>query len=320
MLLPNVVIADTQDTFWYTGIDIGQGYYSNGGNAEANESIRHRLASGLHLGYQFNDYVSTELAYQYLGNAYANYNDGKIEAQFQQTALSARLGYPIARDFYPYIKLGAAAWHGETTGLNPVDTNGFSPLLGMGLSYLLTDNLSLRAEYQFTQSLGDTSTGYANHHLTTLGVSWRFGRTPKVAPIERVKLVEKVVETVIEKTIFVVSGFNSETLFEHNASKLINTRALQGPLQFLLQYPQTSITVTGHTDDTGSKKYNQWISEQRAQAVADYFIGQSVNSDRINIIGMGMSQPIADNNNDTGRAMNRRVEMTVQPFETTTSI
>lgn len=316
---PLLSVAATSDSFWYSGIDIGQGYYANNGNSNAYDSTRHRLAGGLHLGYQFNPYFSTELAYQYLGSAYANYNDGQIGAEFQQGVLSARLGYPITQNLYPYFKVGGAGWFGKTTGLNPVNTDGFSPVFGAGISYAITDNLALRAEYQFTQSLGDIATGYSDHDLVTLGVSWRFGHSNKPMPIIQEKIVEVIMPPVIKET-FIVSGYEADTLFAHNSSELVSTKVLQKTLQFLQQYPQTTITITGYTDSTGSEKYNLWMSERRANAVADYLIQQGIDAARINAVGAGESHPIADNATETGRAMNRRVEMTVQSFEATALI
>ncbi|GIU51561.1 outer membrane protein A [Shewanella sairae] len=312
-------VADGSDSFWYTGVDIGQGYYANGGNDAAYDAARHRLAGGLHLGYQFNQYFSTEIAYQYLGKAKASYNQGAISGDIQQGVVSARLGYPVTQSLYPYLTMGGAGWVSNVEGLNNVDNEGFSPVFGAGLSYALTDNLALRAEYQFTQSLGDTAAGFTDHHLATVGVSWRFGFTPKPTPIIQEKIVEVIVEKEIAKPIetqtFIVSGTDAAALFAHNASQLISTKPLEKTLAFLVQYPDSIITITGHTDNTGSEKYNQWMSERRAQSVADFFVAKGINKDRINVFGKGELSPVADNKTEQGRAMNRRVEMVVQPFE-----
>ena len=72
-----------------------------------------------------------------------------------------------------------------------------------------------------------------------------------------------------------------------------------------------SITITGHTDNTGSEAYNQKLSERRAQAVADYLKSRGVNPALLNVVGMGELAPIADNNTREGRQMNRRVEIDI---------
>lgn len=307
-------MANTDTSFFYVGLDLGQGYYDNGGNPESYNSTRNRLAGGIHLGYQYNFYLSSEVAYQYLGHPYARYNDGEIAAHFHQGVLSARLRYPITENLSPYIKLGGSSWYGETSGLNDRNAGGFSPIWGAGLSYAVTERLSIRYEYQFTQSIGDQYTGFSDHRLMTLGISWRFNKKPKkLAPIKR-EIVTKVIveQPVIEKKLFITSGYESDTLFANNSSQLIHTAPLQKAVDFLQTYPQTSITITGYTDSLGSKEYNLSLSKRRAQSVADYFIKQGINLNRIKVEGKGETEPISNNDTLSGRAMNRRVEMMVE--------
>jgi len=68
------------------------------------------------------------------------------------------------------------------------------------------------------------------------------------------------------------------------------------------------IEILGHTDNVGSKEYNQKLSEDRAIAVADYLILHGIEKERITSIGYGSSNPITDNLTESGRAKNRRVE------------
>lgn len=82
----------------------------------------------------------------------------------------------------------------------------------------------------------------------------------------------------------------------------------------LEEYEKTLVEVAGHTDSTGSAEYNQALSERRARAVANYLRGQGIQSQRFLIIGHGESLPIADNDTDEGRRLNRRVELTLVPL------
>lgn len=75
------------------------------------------------------------------------------------------------------------------------------------------------------------------------------------------------------------------------------------------QVELNSVIAIGHTDSIGSDAYNQKLSERRAQAVKDYMVSKGVSADRIQIKGMGESQPVADNKTKEGRAKNRRVEI-----------
>ena len=72
------------------------------------------------------------------------------------------------------------------------------------------------------------------------------------------------------------------------------------------------ITVTGHTDSTGAKAYNQTLSERRAEAVKAYLVQKGLNGERIVSKGMGDSQPVASNKTAAGRAQNRRVDIDIQ--------
>jgi outer membrane protein OmpA-like peptidoglycan-associated protein len=77
----------------------------------------------------------------------------------------------------------------------------------------------------------------------------------------------------------------------------------------ILAYPSLHLAVEGHTDSVGSDEYNQNLSEQRAQAVRDYFVQQGIASDTIDARGFGKTEPIASNDTAEGRQQNRRVEL-----------
>ncbi|EEW26159.1 OmpA family protein [Rhodobacter ferrooxidans] len=81
----------------------------------------------------------------------------------------------------------------------------------------------------------------------------------------------------------------------------------------LLDYPDSTIEVVGHTDDSGSAAYNQDLSERRARAVAAVLRNGGVPGGRISAYGRGEDQPIASNQTVNGRAQNRRVEIIIHP-------
>ncbi len=89
--------------------------------------------------------------------------------------------------------------------------------------------------------------------------------------------------------------------------------ALNSVGQVLAKYADTTLRVTGHTDNTGSRQYNQSLSERRAGSVADYLVTRQVARERMLVVGAGFDQPIADNSSAQGRAENRRVELYVLP-------
>ncbi|MCB1361674.1 MAG: OmpA family protein [Rhodobacter sp.] len=81
----------------------------------------------------------------------------------------------------------------------------------------------------------------------------------------------------------------------------------------LQRYPDSIVVVTGHTDSTGTAAHNQALSERRADAVASVLISSGVPARRIQAVGAGQTQPIASNGTASGRAQNRRVEITIRP-------
>jgi len=92
-------------------------------------------------------------------------------------------------------------------------------------------------------------------------------------------------------------------------------RALNNVAATLASYDQTIVEVVGHTDSIGSDAVNQRLSEQRAAAVGNYLIAQGVQRARFEIHGVGKQYPIADNSTEAGRALNRRVEIRVVPWQ-----
>lgn len=100
-------------------------------------------------------------------------------------------------------------------------------------------------------------------------------------------------------------AFDDATLnssFKPTLNKLASTMS---------EYNQNTVTIAGHTDSKGSASYNQGLSRDRAYAVANYLTARGVSSNRINVVAYGESRPIADNNSDSGRQQNRRVELVI---------
>ncbi len=83
--------------------------------------------------------------------------------------------------------------------------------------------------------------------------------------------------------------------------------------EVLAKYADTTIRVTGHTDNTGSRSHNQTLSERRASSVSAYLVTRGVSQSRMLVQGLGFDQPIADNSTQAGRASNRRVELYILP-------
>ena len=72
------------------------------------------------------------------------------------------------------------------------------------------------------------------------------------------------------------------------------------------------MTVEGHTDNVGGEAFNQTLSDKRARAVKEFLTKAGIASDRLTAVGKGLTAPVASNENEIGRAQNRRVELVKQ--------
>ena len=135
---------------------------------------------------------------------------------------------------------------------------------------------------------------------------------PEPEPVKEIKqaIQEAVKEEKKEFTID-FEKLSKQSLFEFNSDKISEDSyaALSIVADFLKETPNVSVKVEGHTDNVGSKEYNQKLSERRAKSVAKYLVSKGVESYRITTQGFGFSKPIASNNTEEGRSMNRRTEI-----------
>jgi OOP family OmpA-OmpF porin len=111
-----------------------------------------------------------------------------------------------------------------------------------------------------------------------------------------------------EATKLILSGGVN---FEVGKSRLLNEaqNELDKLAEVMLKYPETRWKIEGHTDITGSYSNNKRLSYERALSVANYLNSRGISRSRMELNGFGPDQPIADNRTESGRLMNRRVEI-----------
>ncbi len=86
---------------------------------------------------------------------------------------------------------------------------------------------------------------------------------------------------------------------------------LERMVTLLKEYPSLSIEISGHTDNVGSATSNKSLSERRAKAVVDHLIQAGVNASRLTYVGYGFEQPVAPNDTEANRQLNRRTEFKI---------
>lgn len=111
----------------------------------------------------------------------------------------------------------------------------------------------------------------------------------------------------------VIDKYEVRLPFRFNSSDLSEefSRFLDEVVRRLKANPAQIVQIVGHTDNVGSEEVNQRISLARARAAADYLIAQGIAISRIEIEGKGEAIPLSSNDTAAGRALNRRVEITI---------
>lgn len=253
--------------------------------------------SNLLVGYQFNENWSADLT---VGT------DMDYERGVDRVSLN---GYRFfgGGSWKPFISAGVSRFDVETSGTEKTDMLQ----AGVGVSKSIGHNLELRAGYQHFHDVGDDS---YNDDEYSVSLNWHFRRprpapeaapepapvaAPVVAPAPQPAPVEKVVVDVFELLV----------QFEFDRSEVRSAYRPQFDeiAQILAEYPDTNLTIEGHTCSIGTDEYNQGLSERRANAVREIFINEhGVEPGRIDAQGFGESSPVADNATREGRIRNRR--------------
>lgn len=106
--------------------------------------------------------------------------------------------------------------------------------------------------------------------------------------------------------------FNN-VFFDLNTAQLKKSASveLDALVSYLSTTPNATILIEGHTDNTGTVAFNLALSSQRAQAIAQYLIAAGINKLRISTTGYGATKPVASNDTEAGRALNRRTGFTI---------
>ena len=128
---------------------------------------------------------------------------------------------------------------------------------------------------------------------TTAGPATNFG-CPEVKPEvkERLKFATKAVQFETAKATLKNQSF----------------AVLDEIVEIMRQYPDYTLSISGHTDNVGDEKKNMKLSESRAKTCYDYMLFRGIKAERLRYAGFGEERPIAENNTSDGREQNRRVE------------
>ncbi|MFV8458591.1 OmpA family protein [Vibrio owensii] len=269
------------------------------------------FGAGMHIGYDFTDIIGLEYGVDYLGNYEANFKSGAntvdtIDGDLWALTLAPKFNWHLNDTWNLFAKIGGAY-------MISGDEKDIVPTGSLGAEYTIDRNWSVRAEYQRYQDISDDVLDDMDANFFGIGVNYKFAAAPVVAAVvtEEVMEEEPVMMTKTHKEEYGTGTFefDSATLTDSVSERLDNF------VNFLNEYPQAQVEVTGYTDSSGPAAYNQKLSERRAQAVADYLVAAGIDADRFTVKGMGEENPVADNSTHEGREKNRRVEVVVPEFQ-----
>lgn len=329
----------------HAGADTKWEYENTGGRFD---HTTNGWMGGFFLGYNyqfpFNAVVGVETDINY-GKFAGSYNDNPTAFSYNSElnwlgSTRIRAGYAVWR-FLPYVGAGLAYGRANIYTKNAAGTefgetnNYIGWTSSIGLEFAITKNLMARAEYSY-YDLGKKSSLVESalpvkSTLTIdegfkIGLLWKFGGAkeqpqpvarvvepeplpPPPPPVEEVKKVAEVEQTIIEKGRVTM---NVEFDTGKAVVKPAYYKEIEPVTNVMKKQPDLKIVVEGHTDNVGGKKYNQNLSQKRADAIKEVMVSNfNIDSSRITAKGFGFANPIGDNKTKAGKQINRRVEAAV---------
>jgi OOP family OmpA-OmpF porin len=267
-----------------------------------------------------------------IGATSAKSTDGAYN--YHQTLVGADALLMLSRKtFRPFLLIGIGGEKDKEK--NPLrQVSGWSPYYtaGLGFQVSMTDRLSLQADVREVRSNlhDDDKFGFsrANNKYASVSLNWAFNAPPQPMPAPApapapvmeapAPAPEPVAPPPPPPARFEKVTMSATELFGFDSAKLNMPQPKLDDIATALS-ADTSITdvdVTGYTDRLGSTKYNQKLSERRANAVRDYLISKGIDAGRLKAYGKGEQNPIATDCNQKKRAdliaclaPNRRVEV-----------
>ncbi|WP_257295548.1 OmpA family protein [Endozoicomonas sp. YOMI1] len=294
--------------------------------------LDNELAPEIGIGYRLNDRFSFEGIY----SQYSTEQKTGGDADLKEFRLDGFYDLtPWNGSLTPYVVAGVSELKADLKADGKHDDTRMNA--GFGLRQAFTPNLSIRGDVRAVRTLDYAQT----EAMANVALTWTFGSVAKTA--EPVAVVEPVQEAVVAKVepapvpdadkdgvldmadlcpntapgttvdqtgcepmaaidLLVNFDFDSEAINQEGIDQI----ARMG--QFLQRYPEVRIRIEGHTDARGKATYNEQLSFRRANIIRQQLIDtHGIDAGRIDAIGMGESEPVANNDTAEGRQQNRRV-------------
>ena len=280
---------------------------------DGRQHLDSNLLIGARVGYNFTKVFGVEALFDYVLPTDSTTGPMKGMATYRY---GGEMLYHFFPDnaFVPYLAAGYAGLNFDGPDTRPRGAFDY----GVGAKYFLKDNIAIRGDVRnLIYSTDRTNSNYEY----TIGAYFAFGgATPAMKPVaknepepipptpqpepkvvEKVviraaepKVEEKVVAAVVEKKAAVIVLAFEDVHFDFDKSTLTPEAKviLKRDIKHLKENPNAKIRVAGYTSASGTKEYNQKLSERRAKAVQEYLISEGViTRDRLSTIGYGETHP-----------------------------
>ncbi|GAA5008335.1 OmpA family protein [Acinetobacter puyangensis] len=281
--------------------------------------IKDDLAVGAAIGAELTPWLQAEFEYQQTKTDAENLRQaGKVDAKHENASLNFIATSDVFTGNYdskvkPYALLGGGWSRLSVDGAGATkDTIGN---LGAGVLWQLNDALTLRTEARAIHNFDNN--WWEGQGLAALQVVLG-GHLKPAAPVVEVEPVQPPVEVQPEpeqpKEITEDLKLELRVFFDTNKSNIKDQYKpeIAKVAEKLVEYPNATAQIDGHTDNTGPRKLNERLSLARADSVKSSLVNEfGIDANRLSTQGFAWDQPIADNNTKEGRAMNRRVFATI---------
>ena len=276
------------------------------------------LFVGAALGVELTPWLGFEAEYNQVkgdmvDQANAEYKQTQINGNFYATSDLITKNYDSK--IKPYVLLGAGHYKYDIDGIAK-DEEGTLGNAGFGAFWRLNDALSLRTEARATYNIDEDFWNYtalAGLNVVLGGHLKPAANVVEVAPVEPAP-VQPAPQQLVEDL-----NMELRVFFDTNKSNIKDQYKpeIAKVAEKLVEYPNATARIEGHTDNTGPRALNERLSLARANSVKSSLVNEyNVDPARLSTQGFAWDQPIADNNTKEGRAMNRRVFATISGSRT----
>jgi OOP family OmpA-OmpF porin len=263
----------------------------------------HGEGAGILIGKALSQYWDLQL-----GTSYTRSRDDGVH--YQQNMIGADFLYMFSRSTVrPFLLLGVG-YQEDRLGTLVDKTSGYAPYInaGLGAQVSLNDQWSLQADFRRVHGYlrnTDFPIDRSSNNYLSVGVTYLFEKPtqpaitaappPEPAPVAVVETppqpappppAPRFEKTTLSSTELFVFAKWDLRMPQPKLDEIAN--ALNNNTQV------NNVVITGYTDRIGSDKYNQKLSERRANAVKEYLVGKGISADRLNAVGKGKANPIVD--------------------------